>query len=592
MATRPMHLFYAALIACLIAVGLPATAQAAPQGSPALSSFLYVNYRTAADADVINVEAQPVGCNHNGGNCWEADPRPTGTVRLLLDGTRIITTWDSTKAVAFPTAKPSAGHFLVAEYSGDSNFPSFVANMYALSPYVPLQMSWHDGGPVFRDGKAYLTVDMSAGQYTRFIQGSLRLEIDGMRVATTSGEAPTVHHPDGSVSATFENVPSVYGKRTFATHYESNVFLAASLSLTRTFPTGSLGMDITNITYNVYPGELRLDVHFHVVGAEYNLPRYLWNLNSYIDGEFHQLTYADANDCESTECTVAYKLDQSGAPGQPDRRLLPGKHEINVEASDEPELHVGRTSASFDVALYDPYREYSVLASNGVRADRAPAGGGESKYSGMVADAVDAAVIDHKLCSVSRGGRFSSRGCLAEAGRSHPTVGIEATPTGKGSWVVADDGGIFTAGDAQFYGSTGNIALNKPIVSMASTPSGKGYWLVASDGGIFSYGDAQFYGSTGSIKLNKPIVGMAPTRSGRGYWLIASDGGVFSYGDAEFYGSTGSVRLQRPIVAMKPTTSGGGYWMLAEDGGIFAFGDAPFNGSAVGIGGDRFITFM
>ena len=46
---------------------------------------------------------------------------------------------------------------------------------------------------------------------------------------------------------------------------------------------------------------------------------------------------------------------------------------------------------------------------------------------------------------------------------------------------------------------------------MAATPDGKGYWLVASDGGIFSYGDAQFYGSTGSITLNKPVVGMAAT---------------------------------------------------------------------------------
>ena len=32
---------------------------------------------------------------------------------------------------------------------------------------------------------------------------------------------------------------------------------------------------------------------------------------------------------------------------------------------------------------------------------------------------------------------------------------------------------------------------------------------MASDGGIFSYGDAQFYGSTGSLHLNAPIVGMS-----------------------------------------------------------------------------------
>ena len=41
-----------------------------------------------------------------------------------------------------------------------------------------------------------------------------------------------------------------------------------------------------------------------------------------------------------------------------------------------------------------------------------------------------------------------------------------------------------------------------------ATPT-TGYWLVASDGGIFSYGDAVFYGSTGAMALNKPIVGMA-----------------------------------------------------------------------------------
>src|SRR5256885_3506535 len=50
-------------------------------------------------------------------------------------------------------------------------------------------------------------------------------------------------------------------------------------------------------------------------------------------------------------------------------------------------------------------------------------------------------------------------------------------------------------------------ALAEPIVGMAATPTGAGYWMVASDGGIFSFGDATFHGSTGAITLNKPIVG-------------------------------------------------------------------------------------
>ena len=41
-----------------------------------------------------------------------------------------------------------------------------------------------------------------------------------------------------------------------------------------------------------------------------------------------------------------------------------------------------------------------------------------------------------------------------------------------------------------------------------ATPDGKGYWLVASDGGIFTFGDAHFYGSTGAV---------APEQADRGH---------------------------------------------------------------------------
>ena len=44
---------------------------------------------------------------------------------------------------------------------------------------------------------------------------------------------------------------------------------------------------------------------------------------------------------------------------------------------------------------------------------------------------------------------------------------------------------------------------------MATTPAGNGYWLVASDGGIFTFGDANFYGSMGGHVIDKPIVGMS-----------------------------------------------------------------------------------
>jgi D-alanyl-D-alanine carboxypeptidase len=162
-------------------------------------------------------------------------------------------------------------------------------------------------------------------------------------------------------------------------------------------------------------------------------------------------------------------------------------------------------------------------------------------------------------------------------------VGGAITPTGRGLWRVAADGGVFSSGDAAFYGSTGAIHLNRPIVGIAPGPQGRGYWLVASDGGIFSFGSAGFHGSTGAMHLNRPVVGMAATPSGRGYWLVASDGGIFSFGDAAFHGSTGAIHLNSPIVGMASTHDGHGYWLVAADGGIFSFGDAVFHGSAAGM---------
>ena len=79
-------------------------------------------------------------------------------------------------------------------------------------------------------------------------------------------------------------------------------------------------------------------------------------------------------------------------------------------------------------------------------------------------------------------------------------------------------------------------------------PSQQGYWLVASDGGIFSFGNAGFYGSIPGLglapagsglphSLNAPIIGMVPSADGNGYFMVASDGGVFTFGDAKFEGS-------------------------------------------------------
>ena len=154
-----------------------------------------------------------------------------------------------------------------------------------------------------------------------------------------------------------------------------------------------------------------------------------------------------------------------------------------------------------------------------------------------------------------------------------PIVGVAATPDGGGYWLVASDGGVFTFGDATYAGSEGAKHLNAPIVGIAASPgavnpssggiSADGYWLVASDGGVFTFGNAGFFGSMGGQHLNAPIVGIAASPGvlnfgtlsldSDGYWLVASDGGVFTFGQAGFFGSQGSTHLNASVIGIAGT---------------------------------------
>jgi hypothetical protein len=166
-----------------------------------------------------------------------------------------------------------------------------------------------------------------------------------------------------------------------------------------------------------------------------------------------------------------------------------------------------------------------------------------------------------------------------------PIVGMAATTTGTGYWLVGSDGGVFNFGNAGFYGSLGGKKLNAPIVGITPTPDDHGYWLVGADGGVFNFGDAGFYNSLPGLKVtpNKPIVGLAATPDGKGYWLAGADGGIYNFGDATFYNSLGGTKLNAPIVGVAATPDGKGYWMVGADGGVFNFGDAGFYNSLPGL---------
>ncbi len=172
-----------------------------------------------------------------------------------------------------------------------------------------------------------------------------------------------------------------------------------------------------------------------------------------------------------------------------------------------------------------------------------------------------------------------------------PPVITSPSTSSHGYWLAGSDGGIFSFGSAQFYGSTGSLVLQRPVVGITPTANDAGYWLVASDGGIFTFGNAAYYGSIPGLgfapagssspkRLNAPIVGMVPSAGGGGYFMVASDGGVFTFGDAKFEGSCPGIGgCSGAAVAVMPDSTGNGYWLVTATGRVYTFGDAPYFGA-------------
>ncbi len=173
------------------------------------------------------------------------------------------------------------------------------------------------------------------------------------------------------------------------------------------------------------------------------------------------------------------------------------------------------------------------------------------------------------------------------AALSHRIVGIANTADGKGYWLAGNDGGVFSYGDAHFYGSLPGIGIAPAaeIVGIAPTHDFKGYWLIGADGGVFGFGDAQFYGSAASqARAGVPVVGMAPTNDGKGYWLAGAELSVFHLGDATVLtvNSSPSGAVNQPVVGIAASRGAQGYWLVTPDGGVSAFGAAHAFGSMAG----------
>ena len=136
-----------------------------------------------------------------------------------------------------------------------------------------------------------------------------------------------------------------------------------------------------------------------------------------------------------------------------------------------------------------------------------------------------------------------------------------------------------------FFGSLPGLGIHvDDVAGMVPSPDDMGYFLVGQDGGVFSFGDAPFLGSLPGLRVAvHDIRGIVPTRDNRGYFLVGQDGGVFAFGDAPFLGSLPGEGVHiADVIGIAATPSDQGYWVVAGDGTVYAFGNAPNFGSATG----------
>ena len=183
---------------------------------------------------------------------------------------------------------------------------------------------------------------------------------------------------------------------------------------------------------------------------------------------------------------------------------------------------------------------------------------------------------------------------------SGPEKGVSSIPTssGQGAYVFTSIGRVIRTGDAvALTDSAGREdllwieQLNAPIVDARITGDRSGYWLLAEDGGIFTFGNAGFAGAVPEKPradwIDEKIVSFAPDNDGEGYVVVAASGKAWFFEHPirpqlqdVIESAFGTRTLNQPIALVKERRCGG-YLMVATDGGVFAtpMSDCGFQGS-------------
>lgn len=117
---------------------------------------------------------------------------------------------------------------------------------------------------------------------------------------------------------------------------------------------------------------------------------------------------------------------------------------------------------------------------------------------------------------------------------------------GGGVLVARPDGSVDAFEGAGFFGSLPGLKAtpSAPIVGICATATGKGYWLVGADAMVYAFGDAPWYGPVAkypaewSLGLGRPIpvVGIVRgTAAGAAYTIVGDE---LSGAAASLYGIT------------------------------------------------------
>lgn len=158
---------------------------------------------------------------------------------------------------------------------------------------------------------------------------------------------------------------------------------------------------------------------------------------------------------------------------------------------------------------------------------------------------------------------------------------------GEGYWLVGDDGGVFSYGYINWFGSKHNRGdyLNQPIRGMTATVTHQGYWLMGGDGGVFAFGDAEFYGSVPGLDIAVAnLIAIERSKGAAGYYLFGDDGSVYAFGDAIFSGSGVDVVADTVVAADVKRSGTEGYWVVTNTGIVYEFGGAVHYGDLDGEG--------